>query len=116
MLPKNGVFRVGSTYDHQDLSHVPTEKGINSLKERLKVLYNGAYEVVRSSAGVRPATYDRKPFIGFHQSHPTIGIFNGFGTKGVSLVPYFASQLVSCLLHNGPLDDEVNILRVSSGK
>lgn len=112
ILPKNGKFSVGSTYHHEDLSYVPSKKGIQNLKDRLEKLYQGEYTVVRENAGVRPATYDRRPFIGVHPKYPSVGIFNGFGTKGVSLVPYFAAQYVNYLLRGGELLPEADVRRV----
>jgi glycine/D-amino acid oxidase-like deaminating enzyme len=41
-------------------------------------------------------------------------IFNGLGTKGVSLAPYFSKQLVAWLQGNGKLQPEVNISRFKS--
>lgn len=113
VLPKNGRFSVGSTYDHSRLDYVPSAEGIKNLKDRLAKLYNGGYETVRELAGVRPATFDRKPFIGFHKKYPPVGIFNGFGTKGVSLVPFFALQLVNYLTGKGGIMSEVDVSRVN---
>ncbi|WP_421873246.1 NAD(P)/FAD-dependent oxidoreductase [Marinoscillum sp.] len=112
VLPKNGHFSVGSTYDHDHLDYVPSEKGIKNLQDRLHKLYQKEYTIVSKSAGVRPATYDRRPFIGQHTDHPQVGIFNGFGTKGVSLVPFFAGQYVNYLERSGELLPEVDVRRV----
>ena len=38
-------------------------------------------------------------------------IFNGLGTKGSSLAPYFANHFVEHLVHQKPLMKEVNIER-----
>ncbi|WP_258102559.1 FAD-binding oxidoreductase [Marinoscillum sp. MHG1-6] len=112
MLPKNGYFKVGSTYDHSTLDHNPTAKGKQELIDRLSKLMELEFEIVGHKAGVRPATYDRRPFIGMLEDHPLIGIFNGFGTKGVSLVPYFATQFVNYLLRDEGLSPAVDIRRV----
>lgn len=113
ILPKNGHYTVGATYNHRELDYVPSEAGINELKERLAKVYQGSYSEVQQLAGVRPATFDRRPFIGFHPDHPQIGIFNGFGTKGVSLIPYFANQMVNYLLGVGNLIPEVQTRRLT---
>ena len=112
ILPKNGRHSVGSTYEHNDLSYIPSEKGIKNLEDRLSKLYQGKYDIINVTAGIRPATYDRRPFIGKHPEHPAVSIFNGFGTKGVSLVPYFAGQYVNYLLQGGELMPEVDVTRV----
>ncbi|MEM9671248.1 MAG: FAD-dependent oxidoreductase [Bacteroidota bacterium] len=111
IMPFGDKYKVGATYDHQDLSFSPTTKGRTTLEEKLERLINMPYKVVDHWAGVRPATSDRRPFIGLHPYHQTIGIFNGLGTKGVSLTPYFANQFVEFLLEQKPLDEEVNIQR-----
>lgn len=112
MIPKGNKFTVGSTYDHSNLSFEPQESGIKSLEERLKKLYMGEYKIIKKRAGVRPATHDRKPYIGLHHEYKTLGIFNGFGTKGVSLTPYFAKHFADVLQGRIELDEEVNVQRV----
>lgn len=112
VLPKNGNYSVGSTYDHSTLDFEPSPEGIKNLKERLAKLYDGPSQQVGATAGVRPATFDRKPFLGWHPKYPSVGIFNGFGTKGVSLVPYFARQMVNYCLHNGELLPDVAVSRI----
>lgn len=113
MIPKGDRYTVGSTYDHKNLSFIPQEEGIKSLEERLKKLFLGEYRILEKSAGVRPATHDRKPYIGFHHKYKTLGIFNGFGTKGVSLTPHFAKHYVEVLLGKSEIDKEVNVQRVN---
>ncbi|MCY7359141.1 MAG: FAD-dependent oxidoreductase, partial [Rudanella sp.] len=54
------------------------------------------------------------PFIGIHPQHPSVGIFGGFGSKGVSLSPYLAHQFARHLLEGKDLDNEVNIQRCLS--
>lgn len=112
ILPKEGYFRVGSTYDHKVLTFEPQESGIEELKMRLGKLYTGNYEILRVSAGVRPATFDRKPFIGWHPENKGVGIFNGFGTKGVSLVPYFSKLFVDSIQGKCGIHPEANVSRV----
>ncbi len=111
MIPKSDRFTVGSTYDHSNLTYEPQEDGIKSLEERLKKLYTGDYTIMEKRAGVRPATHDRKPYIGLHPEKKTLGIFNGFGTKGVSLTPYFAKHFVDVLQLKDEIDEEVNVQR-----
>ena len=112
MIPKDGYWTVGSTYDHNVLSYEPQEAGIENLKNRLNKIYSGNYRIREKRAGVRPATHDRKPYIGFHKKNGTIAIFNGFGTKGVSLTPYFAKHFADVLEKNIKLDEEVDVQRV----
>jgi glycine/D-amino acid oxidase-like deaminating enzyme len=103
---------VGATYDRQDLSLIPTEKARQVLEEKLRNTFNLAYTVCEQRTGIRPATFDRRPLIGLHPQYPQIGIFNGLGTKGVSLAPYFAKVFVEHLLLQKKLPPAVQLSRV----
>lgn len=107
---------VGATYDRQDLSLRLTEKARQILEERLRSTFSLAYTVREQRAGIRPATFDRRPLIGLHPRHPQIGIFNGLGTKGVSLAPYFAKKFVEHLLQQKELPLAVQMSRVGLDK
>jgi glycine/D-amino acid oxidase-like deaminating enzyme len=68
-------------------------------------------KILKHKAGLRPATFDRKPFIGFHDKHKNVAIFNGFGSKGVSLIPYFAMNLADHICFGKKMSLEVNPIR-----
>lgn len=108
---KKNRFKVGSTYDNNDLTTEPTLKGKTIIEEKLNELISVNYKTLNHYAGVRPATKDRKPFVGIHPKYKNVGIFNGLGTKGVSLAPYFANQFTQYLVNQSALDKEVNIER-----
>tara|TARA_R110000796_G_scaffold74374_1_gene167291 strand:- start:277220 stop:278272 length:1053 start_codon:yes stop_codon:yes gene_type:complete len=110
----NGICKVGSTYDHQNLDENPTIEAKNVLVHKLNELIKFPYEIEYQLAGVRPATKDRKPIIGQHPEFKSLISFNGFGTKGVSLIPYYAIQLTQLLTEASRIDDEVNIERFFS--
>ncbi len=109
-----GFCKVGATYDHENLGEEITSKAKNELIRRLEQLALFDYEVVDQKAGVRPATKDRKPFVGVHPEFKNIVVFNGMGAKGVSLVPFYAKQLLNHLENGDELDNEVNIERFFS--
>lgn len=114
MLPLSDTpneYLVGATYEWQDLSSEPTEQARLKLLEKLNKWLKLPYEVLGQKAGVRPATLDRRPFIGLNPDYPQIGFFNGLGTKGVSLAPYFAQHFVGHLERHEPLQEEVDIKR-----
>ena len=111
MLPYKGYVRVGSTYDNENQNEEPTEKGKLELLNRLSKLYKGNVKILEHRAGLRPATFDRKPFIGFHDKYKNVAIFNGFGSKGVSLIPYFAMNLADHICFGKKMYLEVNPLR-----
>ncbi|HNP20344.1 MAG TPA: FAD-dependent oxidoreductase [Fulvivirga sp.] len=107
-------FRVGATYDNFDLTLSTTPKGRLQIEAKLKELIDVEYAVKGQYAGIRPATRDRKPFIGIHPKYKSVGIFNGLGAKGVSLAPYFADQFAQHLVNQSALDKEVDISRYFS--
>jgi len=62
-------------------------------------------------ASLRPATIERRPFVGLHPQHNNMAIFNGMGTKGCSLAPWFAKQFADHLVSNVSLDPLCDIKR-----
>lgn len=110
----DGICKVGATYDHFNLDQKTTERARKQLIEKLDGLIKIPYEVVEQVAGIRPATKDRRPFVGIHPKHGQLGVFGGLGTKGVSLAPFFARQFVEHLTKSEELKMEANIQRFFS--
>jgi hypothetical protein len=46
-----------------------------------------------------------------HPHYPAIGILNGMGTKGCSLAPFFAKQLIRRLLSGESITAEADVSR-----
>ncbi|MBK5278463.1 MAG: FAD-dependent oxidoreductase [Bacteroidia bacterium] len=113
---KAGQYKVGATYNPRDLSESITELGRNELSYKLRELIKLPFEITNQNWGMRPSTFDRRPFLGCHPLEEKVVIFNGLGTKGVSLAPYFANQLADWLLGHGEIDREVDIKRFKLGK
>jgi glycine/D-amino acid oxidase-like deaminating enzyme len=107
-------FRLGATYKWDVLDFVSSEEGANILTEKYQKLMKPKMRILSQKAGVRPATKDRRPFLGMHPEIDKVGIFNGFGSKGVSLAPFFGKQFVDFLIYQKELDKEVNINRFAS--
>lgn len=110
------TYKVGATYEWVDLTIHPTEKGKSELIDKLKKVIRAPFDIIDHQAGIRPTVLDRRPLIGLHPKHPAVGIFNGMGTKGVMLAPYFAKQFSLFLNGRGNLLDEVNCLRFIKGR
>jgi len=113
IVPSNqaGEWRVGATYNLQDESPVVTENARNELVEKMKELVSFPFNIVGQEWGLRAATPDRRPFLGRHPELSSAFIFNGLGTKGVSLAPFFAEVLVHSIENGEPLNKEVDIER-----
>lgn len=109
----NNTYKVGATYEWEDLSEKTTEKGKSELVEKLEKVLKVPFEIIHHQAGIRPTVNDRRPLIGIHPEHPQLAVFNGMGTKGVMLAPFFANQFVNFLELKTPLNREVDISRFS---
>lgn len=108
----NHKFKVGATYDWENLNEELTMEARVDLLVRLDKIISLPYTVLNHWAGVRPTIKDRRPVLGRHPAHKQIAIFNGLGTKGVMLAPYFAQEMIrSLLFKNYPLTKEVDIRR-----
>lgn len=107
----DGRYWIGSTSNNFHQNDLPSEKGRQYLSEKLNDLLNTPYELQEHRAAIRPTIKDRRPLLGMHPNYPQIVIFNGLGTKGASLGPYWAQHLADVLLRGHPLDPEVNINR-----
>jgi len=106
------LYRVASTYNWKNLNWQESQEGKAELVEKVEKILRLPFEVVGQKAGIRPATKHRRPIIGFHKEISRIGIFNGLGSKGVSLAPYWAKHFAEHILEKKPLHQE--LVRVSS--
>lgn len=111
---ENDYYRVGATYEWKNLDHIPTEKAKNDLVSKLDDLLKIPFKVIDQVAGIRPASKDRRPLIGNHPNKNNVLLFNGLGTKGVSLAPYFANNFCLSILNDEILKEEVSISRYYS--
>ena len=113
MVPGTGQneWRVGATYSHNDQSPEITANAREELTHKLNDLINLPYTITGQQWGVRPTTPDRKPVLGAHPQYKSLVIFNGFGTKGVSLAPYFSEVLIRWVENMGTIDSEADVTR-----
>ncbi len=107
---KDDLFKVGATYRWNEFTNQSTEDSLEELKDKLRQFGIENYTILQQEVGVRPATQDRRPFIGFLPDS-NLGIFNGFGSKGVSLIPYFAKEFLKEWSEEKNLPNEVSIRR-----
>jgi glycine/D-amino acid oxidase-like deaminating enzyme len=107
-------FRIGSTYNLDVLKTGVTEEAKIELTEKLNELINFTYQIVSQEWGIRPTTRDRRPIMGAYPENPSTVIFNGLGTKGVSLSPYLSANLVAWLEGETDLNKEVDVNRYKS--
>ncbi len=108
---KDGLFWVGASHDWKYETTAPTDafrtNTISVLKKWLKVPFG----IIDHRSSVRPANFDRKPFVGFHPQAKNVGIFNGMGGKGFSMAPFFARQFAAHIITGDPILSDVSTER-----
>jgi len=110
----NHNFYAGATYDWNDNTLEATEAKKRDLMAKIKETIALPFAILQHKVGVRPTVLDRRPLLGEHPLHKNMFIFNGFGTKGLSLCPYFSLQFVNYLQEKGTIHPEVDIKRFES--
>ena len=106
-------YVLGATYDRDNINQETTQLGKEQLIEKLKAIGDFDFEIIEHRAGVRPTTHDRRPILGTHPRYSNIHIFNGLGSKGVMLAPYFARELIQYITKGAQLNSEVSVSRYS---
>ncbi|MBP7950751.1 MAG: FAD-binding oxidoreductase [Verrucomicrobiales bacterium] len=105
----NGDFRAGSTYDWDHLDQQPTAAGRNEILTKLSTFVKQPVEVTGHRAAVRPIIRESKALLGQHPAHPTLGFFNGLGSKGSLHAPGFARQFAAFLDGAGDIDADLDV-------
>ena len=104
-------FKVGATYNWDDLTDEVSNEAKQTLTAKLSELIPFFYKIINQQAGVRPSTIDRRPVIGEHHTHKNMYVFNGFGTKAVMLAPYFSKHFCSFMENKSELFSDVDVKR-----
>lgn len=108
---EDGSFKAGATYEWKDLNETITDEASKELEEKIGQMIQCEYSIIKQEAGVRPSSSDRRPIIGGHPSHKNAFVFNGLGTKGVMLAPFFCKNFVNFYLQKEPIHKEADISR-----
>ncbi len=107
----SGLFWIGATHDWKFTDMQPSISFLKKTEEQLDYWLRLPYKIVDHLVAARPTNIERRPFVGLHPGMPSVGIFNGMGTKGCSVAPYFAHQFAQHLVNNTPLMPNVDIKR-----
>ncbi len=108
---KNDLWWVGSSYEWQFETNEPTENFRKKTELLLASFLKIPFTIIDHLASERPANIERRPFVGLHPIHQHIGILNGMGTKGCSLAPYFAHELVQHLVNGKSINSLADVQR-----
>ena len=107
----HGNCWVGSSYEWDFTTDGPSKAVQGQLESKLRALIRAPYTVLERYGAVRPTVRDRRPTIGVSRKYSNVYIFNGLGTKGGLLAPYWADHLADHLLENQAISTEVDIKR-----
>ena len=110
-LKEKDHYWVGATNEWNSVHDLPTDEKKELIIKELREILTVDFEIIDHKAAFRPTVKDRRPLLGFHPHHPNLAIFNGLGTKGASLAPYWAEHFMSVLLWGEKLEHDVDIQR-----
>jgi glycine/D-amino acid oxidase-like deaminating enzyme len=110
-LPQTGLFWVGASYQWEYQDPNPSQEFRERTEAFLRSFLKLPFSIVDHLSSIRPASLERRPFVGMHPKFPRLGILNGMGTKGCSLAPYFAKQLSDHLIHGTSIEPLADIKR-----
>ena len=108
-------FWVGASYFREFEDGLPSAGERERLESHLRHALKTSFTVEDHRAAIRPTVPDRRPLLGIHPKYPQLAVFNGLGTKGSSLAPFWGAHLAEVLLKGVPLDPEVDIRRFLNG-
>lgn len=103
------VFAVGSTYEWDNLDQVPTAAARAEIEAKLNEFLHVPYTVLEHRAAVRPIINESQALIGLHAQHRNLGFFNGLGSKGSLLAPWYARHLASHLVEGTALPGALDV-------
>jgi glycine/D-amino acid oxidase-like deaminating enzyme len=107
----NKKFRLGATYNWNEVPDEPTEDAKELLISELKLRLDKNVIIESHKTGFRPTTRDRRPIVGFSKDSEWLGVFGGLGSKGVLLAPYFAKLFAAVLTEGAIIPKEVSAFR-----
>lgn len=114
IIPENtqpATYLVGATYDRHNFECGDQAGARAELERRLRSFVTVDYQVLAQRAGIRPASFDKKPLMGRHPDHDHLWLLNGLGSKGASLAPWCARQLADAMLNGHPVDPALDWTR-----
>ncbi|MBK8506615.1 MAG: FAD-binding oxidoreductase [Saprospiraceae bacterium] len=88
--------------------NTPSTEGLALLTLFAKELITVPFEIVDHLAAIRPTIKDRRPVIGPSLRSSRVFLFNGLGTKGASLGPFWAGELIRHIEEGIPLPEVVD--------
>ncbi len=113
IVPWNNQFWIGSSYEWNFADELPSAAFKLRVQRQLDNWLKLPYTITDHFAAVRPANVERRPFVGMHPHVSNVGIFNGMGTKGCSLAPFFARQFADNIVNGNTIYADADVNRFS---
>tara|TARA_B110000444_G_scaffold259191_1_gene302156 strand:+ start:576 stop:1556 length:981 start_codon:yes stop_codon:yes gene_type:complete len=108
-------FKLGATYEWDVEDSKPTEKGKNELLQAIGPILSEeilhGFTIINHESGLRPASHDRRPYVGRSKDMKGMFILNGLGTRGVLIGPFVTKELASHIFDNSVLSIDIDTLR-----
>lgn len=107
----DGKYWIGSGYRWGEWNTEVNGEDIQKMSAFASSRLAFDFKPIEEKAGIRPSMKTRRPVLGEHAVHKGLYIFNGLGTKGTSLGPFFAAMMAENLVNGTEIMEEVNISR-----
>ncbi len=109
-------WRLGASYRWDDIDERPSQAEREALLATLGEMLEPSpgYRLLAEEAGVRPGTRDKAPLLGVHPEHPALAIFNGFGSHGSLLIPWYSARMAEHLLRGAALPASGDVRRLET--
>ncbi len=102
----HGIFRIGSTYEWNDLDEKPTDLGRAKIEQIASRLGGPSFQITHHVASIRPILRRSQPLIG--PIADGSWMFNALGSKGSLYAPGIATRLARWLLEDVPAEPEID--------
>jgi glycine oxidase len=105
----NDEYKIGATYEWNDLDEIPTQKGRDEIEKIARSLCRGDYEVIDHHVGVRPIVRESFPLLGNVDRNKRDYFMNALGSKGALTAPLAAKILVDYMIDEKEIEPIMNI-------
>lgn len=114
LLPlPNKQLKLGASWQWQPLDEKPNKNAAEGLLNICHQYFPQlkSAQLLEHKTGIRPCTADKQPFLGSHPEHSKLLVFNGFGSKGALMIPWYSERLLRFLTEGEPLPSSADIKR-----
>ena len=117
LLPlSDRTYKLGASWQWQPLDEKHSEKAASDMLDACHEYFPQLKDarILEKKVGIRPGTRDKQPFLGCHPDDSRLLIFNGFGSKGSLMIPWYSDRFVQYLTHAEDLPASADIDRYTN--